>query len=184
MAQHYFIGISIAPIVIDTVEHFRTLYQLKEKYKVIPATEDLHMTMRYIGELENDKKKSLEYALQKIASEHCCFTTSVTGLSYFGSPTGPRVVYLSVKPVSALCDLQRRIARRTEKILELERVKRFVPHITIAKKRKVLDKMSIAKEEISPLTLDIKGFTLFAIHPEERPSYEPIAYFPLKKSGL
>ncbi|MDV6378005.1 RNA 2',3'-cyclic phosphodiesterase [Sporosarcina sp. GW1-11] len=182
MAQHYFIGISIAHNVVDIAEHFRMKYQLKEKYKVIPHAHDLHLTLRYIGELNEDEKNSLEYTLRKIAQDHNCFTTSVTGLSFFGSPTGPRVIYLSVDPVAALCNLQRHVARRTEKTLGLERENRFVPHITIAKKRKVLDKMQLAREEISPVPLAIEGFTLFAIHPEISPSYTSVTYFPLKKS--
>ncbi|WP_162805745.1 RNA 2',3'-cyclic phosphodiesterase [Sporosarcina sp. PTS2304] len=182
MAQHYFIGISIAQNVVDIAEHFRETYQLREKYKVIPHAEDLHITMRYIGELRDDHKASLSYELGKIAKDHTCFTTSITGLSFFGSPSGPRVVFLSVDAVSALCDLQRRIARRTEKIVGLERSIRFLPHITIAKKRKILDKMQFIKEVIPPVPIEINGFTLFAIHPGKSPSYETIMYFPLKKS--
>ncbi|WP_158232555.1 RNA 2',3'-cyclic phosphodiesterase [Sporosarcina sp. P13] len=182
MAQHYFIGIPIAYHVENIAEHFRTSYRLGEKYKVIPHADDLHMTMCYIGELDESKKPSLEDALHKISQDHNCFTTSVTGLSFFGSSTGPRVVYLSVEPVGALCNLQRQIGRRTGKILGLEQENRFVPHITIAKKRKVLDKMQLAKEKIPPVPIEIKGFTLFAIHPQVSPSYESITYFPLKKN--
>ncbi|MBY0223811.1 RNA 2',3'-cyclic phosphodiesterase [Sporosarcina aquimarina] len=182
MAQHYFIGISIATPISKIAEHFRSKYQLAERYKVIPHADDLHITMRYIGELGEATKSLLEPSLQEIAEANTSFTTSVTGLSFFGSPYGPRVVYLSVEAVGALEHLQRQIARRTENILELEKDNRFVPHITIAKKRKTADKIQLSKETITPVQIDIEGFTLFRIHPNVRPSYESVAYFPFKKS--
>ena len=182
MAQHYFIGISIAAPISEIADHFRSKYHLAERYKVIPHADDLHITMRYIGELGEATKSMLEHSLQKIAEANTLFTTSVTGLSFFGSPSGPRVVYLSVEAVDALEHLQRQIARRTESVLELEKDNRFVPHITIAKKRKTADKIQLTKETIPPVQIEIEGFTLFRIHPNVQPSYEPVAYFPLKKS--
>lgn len=182
MAQHYFIGITAADSASELAEKFRAKYLLKEKYKVLPHKDDLHITMRYIGEMNEKSAEMLISSLHKIASDHPCFSTSLTGLEFFGSSTGPRVVYLSVKKVNAMCNLQRQIARRTEKILDLEKDTRFVPHVTIAKKRKTADKMQLVKEEIIPIPIHINGFTLFKINPNVIPSYESIEYFPLKKS--
>ncbi|PIC67058.1 RNA 2',3'-cyclic phosphodiesterase [Sporosarcina sp. P21c] len=182
LVQHYFIGISIAHPVDDIAQQFRTEYQLNEKYKVIPHNKDLHLTMRYIGELDDAKLPWLKSSLQKIAKSHTEFTVYVKGLSFFGSSSGPRVVFLAVQGSEALYELQKQIARRTEKILELEKDTRFVPHITIAKKRKTTDKMQLEKKSIEPVPIIIEGFTLFKINPRETPSYEALAYFPLKKS--
>ncbi|ARD47322.1 2'-5' RNA ligase [Sporosarcina sp. P37] len=182
LAQHYFIGISISHPIHGVVRQLRSEYQLHDKYKVLPHEKDLHMTMRYIGELDEAKISWLTSSLRKISQSHTSFTVYVKGLSFFGSSTGPRVVYLSVQSSSALCDLQSQIARRTEKILELERDDRFVPHITIAKKRKTKEKMQLEKKLIDPVPVLIEEFTLFRIHPNEQPSYEEFARFPLKKS--
>ncbi|WP_301108692.1 RNA 2',3'-cyclic phosphodiesterase [Sporosarcina sp.] len=182
MAQHYFIGISIAAPAFKLAEQFRAKYMLYEKYKVLPNKDDLHITMRYIGEMDENRTDTLISSLHKIANDHTNFNTSITGLKFFGSSSGPRVVYLSVDKVNALCNLQIQIARRTEKILGLEKDHPFVPHITIAKKRKTTDKMELTTEKITPVNIQINGFTLFKIHPNIKPSYEPIEYFPLKKS--
>ncbi|PIC56328.1 RNA 2',3'-cyclic phosphodiesterase [Sporosarcina sp. P12(2017)] len=182
LGQHYFIGISIAHPVDDIAQQFRTEYQLNEKYKVIPHAKDLHLTMRYIGELDEAKLPWLKSSLQKIATSHTEFTVYLQGLSFFGSASGPRVVFLAVQNSDTLCELQRQIARRTEKILELEKDTRFVPHITIAKKRKTTEKMQLEKKSIEPVPITIAGFTLFKIHPKKSPSYEALAYFQLKKS--
>ncbi|PID15803.1 RNA 2',3'-cyclic phosphodiesterase [Sporosarcina sp. P34] len=182
LVQHYFIGISIAHPVDDIAQQFRTEYQLNEKYKVIPHDKDLHLTLRYIGELDDTKLPWLKSCLQKIAKSHTEFTVYVKGLSFFGSASGPRVVFLAVQDSESLRELQKQITRRTEEILDLERDTRFVPHITIAKKRKTRDKMQLEKKSIEPVSIIIEGFTLFKIHPKATPSYEAIAHFPLKKS--
>ncbi|PID00929.1 RNA 2',3'-cyclic phosphodiesterase [Sporosarcina sp. P29] len=182
LVQHYFIGISIAHPVDDIAQQFRKEYQLNEKYRNIPHAKDLHMTMRYIGELDDAKLPWLKSNLQKIANSHTEFTVYLQGLSFFGSASGPRVVFLAVQASETLCELQRQIARRTEKILELEKDTRFVPHITIAKKRKTTDKLQLEKKSIEPVPLIIEGFTLFKIHPKASPSYEALAHFPLKRS--
>ena len=182
MVQHYFIGISIAHPIDDIAAQFRDDYQLNEKYKVIPHPKDLHMTLRYIGELDENKLPWLKSCLQKIGRSQKAFTVYLQGLSFFGSATGPRVVFLAIQSSDALCELQKQVARRTERVLELEKDLRFVPHITIAKKRKTTDKLQLEKKAIEPVPITIEGFTLFKIHPREQPSYEAIAYFPLKKS--
>lgn len=182
LAQHYFIGISTAHPVEEISQQFRAEYQLIEKYKVIPHAKDLHLTMRYIGELDETKLPWLKSCLQKIAQSNKGFTVYVKGMSFFGSASGPRVVFLAVQPSSILSELQRQIARRVENILELEKDIRFVPHITIAKKRKTTDKLQLEKKMIEPVPITIEGFSLFKIHPNESPSYETIAYFPFKKS--
>ena len=137
--------------------------------------------MRYIGELDEAKLPWLKSSLRKIARSHGHFTVYVKGLSFFGSASGPRVVFLAVQSSNRLAELQRQIARRAEHILELEKETRFVPHITIAKKRKTTEKIKIEKNQIDPLPITIEGFALFKVHPNEEPSYECIEYFPLKK---
>lgn len=181
MTPHYFIGISVGPSASRVAERFQVKYGLREKYKVIPHAQDFHITLRYIGSLQEEKLPSLIASLHKAAQLSECFDIAVTGLSFFGSPAGPRVVYLAVEPSEALSVLRQRTARRTEKILGLERDNRFVPHITIAKKRKTFENMQLMKEVIEPVSIQINGFSLFKIHPHQSPSYEIVQHFPLKK---
>lgn len=181
LTPHYFIGISVGPAASDIAERFRMKYELKEKYKVIPHAQDFHITLRYIGSLQEEKLPSLIASLRKTAQLSDCFDIAITGLSFFGSPAGPRVVYLAIEPSDALSALRQRTARRTEKILGMERDNRFVPHITIAKKRKTFENMQLMKEVIEPVFIQVNGFSLFKIHPHQSPSYETVHYFPLQK---
>ena len=52
MQQHYFIGIKIPSTFEDQIEEFKNKYELDTAYKVIPHVEDLHVTLLYLGAME------------------------------------------------------------------------------------------------------------------------------------
>ncbi|MDW0117062.1 RNA 2',3'-cyclic phosphodiesterase [Sporosarcina thermotolerans] len=180
MNNHYFIGIKTPSSIEDTVRFFREKYNLSTMYKAIPHTDDLHITLLFIGALSEERIADLVHGLTTVASQHTKFNLSVSGLSYFGSPKGPRVVYLSVEPSSELEALQESIAAIGRKDLGIESDKRFTPHITIAKKRKLTSDFTIPKESYNSIEFNVDGFSLFTIHPSKTPKYEIIEHFSFK----
>lgn len=179
MQQHYFVGITIPPTVKDPMEIFKMKYQLETTYKVIPHVEDLHVTLLYLGAVPEELLLLLKTELSQIATRHQAFAIHIDGLSYFGASTGPRVVYLSVEESVALSALQREIEHTITKQLERSISERFIPHVTVAKKRKTTDDLFIQKERIQPIEVPVQSFSLFAIHPDRSPKYEAIEIFGL-----
>lgn len=179
MQQHYFIGIHIPSTFKDTVEMFKKKYQLEAAYKVIPHLKDLHVTLLYLGAVSDKLLPLLKTELSEIATRHQAFSIYVDGLSYFGASTGPRVVYLSVEESSALSTLQREIEQNVAKQLERPISDRFIPHVTIAKKRKTADDLVIQMEKVQPIEVRVQSFSLFAVHPDKSPKYEAIETFEL-----
>ena len=179
MLQHYFIGINIPPTFKDPVEMFKKKYQLETAYKVIPHPADLHVTLLYLGAVSDELLPPLKENLLEIAARHSIFSMHVDGLSYFGASSGPRVVYLSVEESVALSALQREIEYTIAKQLERPISERFIPHVTIAKKRKTTDDLIIQKEKIQPIEVSVQSFSLFAVHPDKSPKYEVVGRFEL-----
>lgn len=184
MNQHYFIGISAPSSLEHQMNIFRDRYRLAEHYKVMPHVADLHITLRYIGELDGAQLPMLNQSLQDVSKNYAPFDITVTNLSYFGSPTGPRVVYLATDSPEPLHQLYQDISQQLEEHHQMKKEDRFVPHITIAKKRKTRDKLQIDKELMTPpQTFPVIGFSLFTIHPAKSPKYEVVSTFPfIKKS--
>ncbi len=180
MPKHYFIGIKIPSTLENHVEGFKDKYELQAAYKVIPYIEDLHVTLLYIGAMSEQHLPLLTDKLSEIAAGHSSFSMHINGLSYFGSSSGPRVVYLSVSESVELSPLQRDIEITVAKQLDMPISDRFTPHVTIAKKRKTTDKLSIQKENFVPIEVPVHSFFLFTIHPEKSPKYEAIETFPLR----
>lgn len=178
--QHYFIGIKVPTLFETYVEEIRNKYRLREAYKAIPHIEDLHITLIYIGPLEENKVTIIEEKLSIIAALHSKFTLSVDGVSFFGSNSTPRVIYLSVENHPELSRLQRDVANSIEEVMNQPLDNRFTPHITIAKKWKGVDDFSFKKEKREPMEVPVDSFSLFAIHPKEKPMYDAVRSFNLE----
>lgn len=179
MFRHYFIGIKIPPTFEDLVDTYKAKYHLTEAYKVIPHPEDLHVTLLYIGAMSEQSLPLLTKKLRIISERNTPFHIRIDGLSYFGSPSGPRVIYLSIEESEVLSTLQKDIDETVAAQLNRFVSDRFTPHITIAKKRKTTDKIFIQKENWIPIEVPVSSFVLYTIHPEKYPKYEAFETFTL-----
>lgn len=180
MQHHYFIGIKAPALTEQLATQYREKYGLSDVYKVIPHMDDLHITLLFIGALPEKNVGPLQKRLAALADNHSEFRLAVDGLSFFGSPKGPRVVYLSVQQSDELDALQKEIASIGIDKLGMEPDNRFTPHITIAKKRKISNELPIQKETCTPLPFHVSGFSLFRIHPSKTPKYEAVETFSLQ----
>lgn len=181
MQHHYFIGIKAPASIEELVTQYREKYGLSKAYKAIPHLDDLHITLLFIGALTEEKVGPLQERLASLAGNHSEFQLTVDGLSFFGSPKGPRVVYLSVQQSTELNALQNSVASIGADQLGIEPDNRFTPHITIAKKRKINGDFPIQKESCTPLPFHVNGFSLYKIHPSTTPKYEAVQTFSLKQ---
>lgn len=179
MKQHYFIGIKVPDSLVEQAVIFQEKYALNENYKVLPEPADYHITLRYLGEIAEEHYENVVQTLKHIGEQHADFTLSMNGLNYFGSESGPRVVYLQVAEEKILLDLQQKINQRISSILKIPIDDRFVPHITIAKKRKNQEPLQIKKEAFESIVFPVAAFSLFKINPKQMPKYEETARFPL-----
>lgn len=181
--SHYFIGIQMPTSIEQQVEAFRNQYQLRSHYKVIPHVEDLHITLYFLGSVNDNDLPALQQLLTDIARKQQAFPLQLTGLSYFGAASGPRVVYLAADENKLLTALQKEMAQLVTEQLQLQPDNRFTPHVTIAKKKKSQDKHPIQKEPMEPVDISVNDFSLFKISPQQTPKYKAIATFPLKKKS-
>jgi RNA 2',3'-cyclic 3'-phosphodiesterase len=181
MSGHYFIGIKSPTTLEHIMDSYKTKYQLTEAYKVIPHPEDLHVTLLFIGAMSEKSLPSLIEKLQMIANKTPVFNMHIDGLSYFGSPSGPRVVYLSIEENKVLSTLQKEIDESIAVQLNRSVSDRFTPHITIAKKRKTKEGLFIEKEKFEQIVAPVTSFALFTIHPNKSPKYEAVETFIMKQ---
>ena len=180
MEQHYFIGIQIPLDLSSHVEEIRSDYRLRETYKVIPHIQDLHVTLLYLGSVSENKLHILNEQLASIANDYSSFSLTIDGISYFGSQSTPRVIFLSVEDLPQLNKLQHDIAEIVENVLNKPKNDNFTPHITIAKKWRGTDNFTFNTEKRKPIEISVPNFSLFKIEPNKRPKYEAVRDFGLK----
>lgn len=180
LPSHYFIGIKGPEDMEPLMNSYIEKYQLIKNYKVIPHPVDLHVTLVFIGALSDESLPLLKENLHAIAENTPSFNMDIDGLSYFGSPSGPRVIYFSIEAPNALEILQKKVDQTVADQLGRSITDRFTPHMTIAKKRKNTDTLNMQKEKWKPIVMPVQSFSLFAIHPDKTPKYEAIETFELR----
>ncbi|WP_052461724.1 RNA 2',3'-cyclic phosphodiesterase [Sporosarcina koreensis] len=178
---HYFAAIPIPfDLIAGTIRELNSRYDFPSHYKVIPHRNDYHITLIFFGALTDDEKHSAENALRTAAAETPPFTIRIDGLSFFGNPSGPRVVTLSTEQNQQLTSLYESAGSRLDGMLAKPLRHPYVPHVTIAKK--TIDKrpLPVEKEQFTPLAHHVTSITLFRIEPSQSPKYVPVSVYPLQ----
>ncbi|MFQ5689933.1 MAG: RNA 2',3'-cyclic phosphodiesterase [Gemmatimonadota bacterium] len=95
--------------------------------------DELHLTLRFIGEVPDGTADVLDRAVARVASQRPPFTVRLDGVGAFPSLRRPRVVWLGVEPSEALRSAQHAV----EEALVgagLEPARRgYHPHVTLGR---------------------------------------------------
>jgi 2'-5' RNA ligase len=93
--------------------------------------ENLHLTLRFIGDVEEPEVAEIDKALAGI--DEAGFSLGLSGVGLFGTPDRPRVLWAGVAASAALSHLQAKVERAVTLVgLEPER-QRFTPHVTLGR---------------------------------------------------
>jgi RNA 2',3'-cyclic 3'-phosphodiesterase len=94
--------------------------------------ENLHVTLKFIGEVADTRLETIRAALGEVRSESSV-TLEFRGLGFFPNEKHPRVLWAGIEASANLSVLAAEIESATEK-LGIERERRpFSPHLTLAR---------------------------------------------------
>lgn len=98
------------------------------------APQSLHLTLAFLGELGDAQLAAAEQATAVAAREGAPFTLTLTHLGSFGPARSPRVIWAGVSgDISALGNLQGRLAAELELRGFPREDRPFAPHLTLAR---------------------------------------------------
>jgi len=123
--------------------------------------ENIHLTLRFLGDVEENLIPSIERAMEPLASIPP-FKMRVRGIGVFPDLRSPRVVWVGVGEGSEMLRSMRGILDRGLRGLKIyEDEHGFTPHITIARVRgrANIDKLSMYVEENMDLDLGFSSVT-------------------------
>ncbi len=95
----------------------------------------LHLTLKFLGDVEEALLPDLVAALEAAAAEVPPFAFDTTSMGAFPSPARPRVVWVGVEPSPGLCDLQEAVERELTPLGFPREKRSFHPHITLGRIR-------------------------------------------------
>ncbi len=100
------------------------------------APENLHLTLKFLGQVEEARLAPLAMALQAAAAGLPAFDASVAGLGAFPSATRPRVVWAGVREgAGTTTALAERVERACAGLGLAPETRPFSPHITLGRVR-------------------------------------------------
>ncbi|HEY9091799.1 RNA 2',3'-cyclic phosphodiesterase [Parasphingorhabdus sp.] len=177
MSHRLFIGIrppaSVRDALIDTMEALEGARWQDD--------EQLHLTLRFIGQVERPTTNDLASALARIVWPS--FELTLEGVSYFERKAMPSAIWARIPLTPELGGLRAKI----ERVCDLEglgrETRRFTPHITIARLTRDTGPIApwVARHSGLRTTWQAEGFTLFESHLlGSGAHYEVVAHYPLR----
>lgn len=131
------------------------------------ASDDLHITLRFAGDIEGLVAREFEQGLEEIEAD--AFELRLDGLGTFGG-NDPRVIWAGVEPNPSLDALARACDRAARNAGLPPEAKPFKPHVTLARLRntppelvaRALGKIGAFRSE----SFAIGAFVLFSSRPK------------------
>jgi len=99
----------------------------------VPRAENVHVTMKFLGDVQEDRVGSIMGAIAEATSGFASFEAKIVGTGAFPGPRNPRVLWVGIEDGGAMGRIADAIDERIS-ALGFERERRaFTPHITIAR---------------------------------------------------
>jgi 2'-5' RNA ligase len=184
--KRLFVAIKITP----QQSLLNTFYHLKKELSTEKINwvneENLHFTLKFIGNTHTSEVKNIIEALENIAYKTQTFELEVENLGVFGSRYNPRVIWVGIKKSESLLKLSENVLSGLDVAGFKRDRQNFVPHITLGRIKYIRDKNTLRKTidtyNTGLLQTDlVKAFYLYeSILRREGPHYEVLKPFYLQ----
>ncbi|MHB9030525.1 MAG: RNA 2',3'-cyclic phosphodiesterase [Candidatus Latescibacterota bacterium] len=101
------------------------------------SPENLHFTIKFLGEIKNSDFKNIRDCVSKAASEYSPFSMGLSGIGFFPSQDKPKVIWIGADGgEDSLLDIFHDMEQRLEAVGFDRESKTFFPHLTIGRVKK------------------------------------------------
>lgn len=141
--------------------------------------EKLHLTLKFLGEVEEAKIKEIKIALMESVRAYSPFRTAISRFGGFPSLKNPRVLFIGLSENYELLRFQHEIEERLEPIGFKKEARTFVSHVTIGRvKGRARSKGSFPIPRNTSFSITEIALIRSVLHPEGS-RYTPISVFRL-----
>ena len=130
-----FIAIRLSSEIQHSLDE--VISKLKERLPEVPVRwvpgENIHLTIKFLGDVSVSNLEMLQKILQTEASQHSPFEISVGNLGAFPSISRPRVIWVGVEAPPELHALQRGIETETARLGYAREKRSYSPHLTLGR---------------------------------------------------
>ena len=158
-----------------------------EKYINYVKTNQIHLTLKFVGDTPEEDVPAIIEACQKVAKRHQPFTMDFNRTGLFGSNHSPRVLWLGMtEQPKALFDLEADLLDTFDGLGYLRDRQNFVPHLTVCRIKQLVDKQFFLQiynsiEQKTYLNADVKELVYFqSFLQPSGPFYKVLRKIPLE----
>ncbi len=172
---------SLRPLFMDLIRQLRQEIQGRVTWI---KDENFHLTLKFLGEVQESQMESIKFLIQKVIHENSPFSLTFNRLDFFPSLKRPRVIIIRGDNSSSYERLVTMLNRELASIAAPEKEKEIVPHITLGRIKEL--ERSIRAEFISsipfkPFTLEVKEVCLYqSTLTPQGPVYQVVERLPLQ----
>jgi RNA 2',3'-cyclic 3'-phosphodiesterase len=142
--------------------------------------DDLHITLRFMGEVEDNKLPEIEEVLEGVRVKE--FTVVVKGLALFEKKK-QSVLYANVESVRSVTNLSAEVTERLQKIGFVFNEQFYKPHVTIARLKNVHGLQEYIKQHEKKIHAEWKARE-FILYRSAEPDAGGKRYTKLRTYGL
>ena len=143
--------------------------------------EQLHLTLHFVGDCDRHEANDLAQALESV---HCPpFDLKLDGVGQFERKGMVHTVFAGVAPDPGLKRLQRAVEHRCRTVVDNERHRKYLPHVTIARANRStapFDSWILRHSALSSRVFTVDSFALYESHLDPVGArYEPVHRYAL-----
>lgn len=181
-----FIAIDLDPELKARIDDLvRVLKKTRADVRWI-STSGMHLTLKFLGEIDQPQAVDVVRVLQAVASRHGRFPLSLQGTGAFPEGRKPRVLWVGIREAGELMALQLEIDKELEALGYSREVRPFHPHLTLGRVKgpgrlgSVLEELDRRRDIVfGEMTARTVTFFESVLKPEGA-EYRPVAEFGLK----
>jgi len=179
-----FIAIEVSDVVRDNLVKAQERIGSKAAKIKFVERENFHVTLKFLGEVDEATLDEVKAALSEIAKKHRRHRVRVKGIGVFPNPNYVRVIWAGIENDEGIKAIASDVEREMRR-LGFKKEKNFVAHITIGRVKFVKDKVELAMALKDLANEDFGEFEVEAIELKKStltpkgPIYETVARFEL-----
>ncbi|WP_078379345.1 RNA 2',3'-cyclic phosphodiesterase [Sutcliffiella halmapala] len=180
---HYFLAVPLPESLINRFSMYIKDLQQDFGFSRWVHPEDLHITLAFLGVINDEDQKRLTNEMRKIAQNYQPFTLKLKDLGTFGNPQAPKIFWHGVENSESLSSLREQLYKACEALDFSLDQRRFHPHITLARKWKgvAFSEDNLIESQVKSESFVVSEFILYETHLNKLPKYEKKEIFPFKQ---
>ncbi|MCC6503092.1 MAG: RNA 2',3'-cyclic phosphodiesterase [Deltaproteobacteria bacterium] len=107
--------------------------------------ESIHLTLKFLGEIDDAKVRDVAAGLEKAAEGFRPFSLEVGGVGAFPNARAPKVVWAGIKECAELTKLQKSVDERLSIIGFEAETRPFTPHLTLCRIKSAEDGRALGR---------------------------------------